>query len=152
MWGHGKVFTTDSRAFLLRDRAREIILPRSHCQDRAREIILLRSHCEIVPLPSRSNSFRLNLSAAWSLPPLDRSRRPWLISLFLNLPLPFPRFAITLSSSSLSQFDQMVLCIENDFVLIFVSLRMVLIWEWVCFDLRMVLFGSWENGWENVRN
>ena len=55
---------------------------RSRRQDCAREIVLSRSHPsrshrEIVPPPSRSNSFRLNLDTAWSLPPLDRSRHPW---------------------------------------------------------------------------
>ena len=99
---------------------------RSRHRARAREIVLPRSYCEIVPPPSRSNCFRLNLDAAWSLPLLDRSRRPWPLDCS-RYPSLCHRFAITLSSSSLSQFDQMVLCIENSFVLIFVSLKVYIL-------------------------
>ena len=121
----------------------KIVLKRSSCQDRT-----VRSHREIVPPPSRSNSFRLNLSASWSLPPLDRSHRPWpthdrSLSFSIYLSISLDLRSLSLPPPSLS-FDRMVLCIENGFVLIFVSLRMVLIWEWVCFDLRMVL--CIENG------
>ena len=121
----------------------KIVLKRSPCQDRT-----VRSYREIVPPPSRSNSFRLNLGATWSLPPLDQSRRPWpthdrSLSFSIYLSISLDLRSLSLPPPSLS-FDRMVLCIENGFVLIFVSLRMVLIWEWVCFDLRMGL--CIENG------
>ena len=96
----------------LRDRAGEIIPSRSHPS---------RSHREIVPPPSRSNSFRLNLGAAWSLLPLDQSRCPWptydrSLSFSIYLSLSLDLWSLSLPPPSLS------------FTKWFCVLRMVLFW------------------------
>ena len=99
----------------------EIALGRSSCQDRTVRSHPSRSHHEIVPPPSRSNSFHLNLNATWSLPPLDRSRRPWpthdrslSFSIYLSLSLDLWSLSLPPPSLSLTEW--------------FCVLRMVLFW------------------------
>ena len=104
-----------------RARAVEIALGRSSGRDSTVRSHPSRSHREIIPPPSRSNSFCLNLGTAWSLPLLDWSHRPWpthdrslSFSIYLSLSLNLQSLSLPPPSLSLTEW--------------FCVLRMVLFW------------------------
>ena len=116
---------------------------RSRHRAHAREIVLPRSYCEIVPPPSRSNCFRLNLDAAWSLPLLDRSRRPWPVT---NLSLSLNFWSLSLPPSlSLTELWSLT----NGVVLIFVFLSLYI--EIFYYKICLVAEKMGEKMWESSR-
>ena len=74
---------------------------------------------------------------------LSPSTYPWMISLFLNLPLSFPQLSITLSSSlSLTKFFSLM----NGLVLIFVSLSIFIevFYYKMCLEVEKMVEKMWE--------